>query len=384
MEQPIAPGLKMSIDRILMTADTIGGVWTYALELAEALAPYGIEVALATMGQLPDPIQKQQIRSIPNITLFESRFKLEWMERPWQDVTSAGKWLLMIEKRIRPDLVHLNGFAHGALPFRAPVLIVAHSCVYSWFHAVKGRQPPEHKWADYRSAITTGLKNVDAVTAPSRVMLETLKCLYGPFAARDPIYNARSGNHFRPGRKKKVIFAAGRIWDEAKNIGLLARIAHQLPCPVLVAGDTRHPSGGCTQMDGIRMLGKLSPPELGKQLAQSAIFVLPARYEPFGLCALEAAMAGCALVLGDIPSLREIWGDAAVFVAPEDSNHLEHVLLTLLSDESLRRRVAASCRRRAEYFSIRRMAENYLELYAGVIEQGYENHARSTVGIPPC
>ncbi len=32
---------------------------------------------------------------------------------------------------------------------------------------------------------------------------------------------------------------------------------------------------------------------------------LPARYEPFGLSVLEAALSGCALVLGDIPSLRE-------------------------------------------------------------------------------
>ena len=39
--------------RILMTADTIGGVWSYALELAQGLARHGVEVALATMGRVP-------------------------------------------------------------------------------------------------------------------------------------------------------------------------------------------------------------------------------------------------------------------------------------------------------------------------------------------
>lgn len=38
--------------RILMTADTVGGVWTYALELAQALDSRGIQIALATMGRL--------------------------------------------------------------------------------------------------------------------------------------------------------------------------------------------------------------------------------------------------------------------------------------------------------------------------------------------
>ena len=40
-----------------------------------------------------------------------------------------------------------------------------------------------------------------------------------------------------------------------------------------------------------------------------------ALYEPFGLAVLEAAQAGCALVLSDIPTFRELWDGAALFVA---------------------------------------------------------------------
>ena len=61
-------------------------------------------------------------------------------------------------------------------------------------------------------------------------------------------------------------------------------------------------------------------------IARAAIYALPAHYEPFGLSILEAAMSGCALVLGDIPSLREIWGDAAVFVHPDNRDAVARCL----------------------------------------------------------
>ena len=69
---------------------------------------------------------------------------------------------------------------------------------------------------------------------------------------------------------------------------------------------------------------------MAAHLAASAIYALPARYEPFGLSALEAGLCGCALVLGDIPSLREVWGDAAVFVDPHDAQALAKALNCLI------------------------------------------------------
>src|SRR3954464_9570067 len=103
--------------KILMTADTIGGVWTYAIDLAKALEPFGVEVALATMGDPVSPAQRRAADRCANVTLFESTYKLEWMNNPWEDVATAGCWLLDLEQHVKPDLVQLNGYAHGALPF---------------------------------------------------------------------------------------------------------------------------------------------------------------------------------------------------------------------------------------------------------------------------
>src|SRR5690606_6933433 len=111
-------------------------VWTYAVELAEALQPE-VEVVMATMG---GPLSMSHWRDIDRlgIDVHESRFKLEWMEDPWADVEEAGEWLLELVRQVQPDLVHLNNFAHGALPWPCPSLVAGHSCVYSWWRAVHG------------------------------------------------------------------------------------------------------------------------------------------------------------------------------------------------------------------------------------------------------
>src|SRR5205085_1336221 len=160
-------------ERILMTADTLGGVWTYAMELIRALAPYDVQVTLATMGAPLSPAQTREAAAPRNLELFEGRFKLEWMEDPWEEVAKAGDWLLEIEERVRPDLIHLNGYPHGALPWSAPAVVVGHSCVLSWWKAVKREEAPE-EWSRYRESVMAGLQAASLVAAPSRWMLDRL------------------------------------------------------------------------------------------------------------------------------------------------------------------------------------------------------------------
>src|SRR5438874_12758620 len=100
---------------ILMTADCVGGVWTYALEVIRALDMYGMRVALATFGRKLSPAQAREAGALSNAEVCESAFKVEWMDDPWQDVDRAADWLLELQERFRPDVVHLNHYAHGNL-----------------------------------------------------------------------------------------------------------------------------------------------------------------------------------------------------------------------------------------------------------------------------
>jgi glycosyltransferase involved in cell wall biosynthesis len=103
-------------------------------------------------------------------------------------------------------------------------------------------------------------------------------------------------------------------------------------------------------------------------MGRAGIYALPARYEPFGLSVLEAALAGCALVLGDIPSLREVWGESALYVAPDDHDALAHGLQRLIEDEALRERCAAAARARALTYTPQRMAAGYMEVYSDMLD----------------
>jgi glycogen synthase len=351
---------------ILMTADPIGGVWQYALELCRQLAKRDINVVLATMGRPLERGEFAALSDLPNVELCESAYKLEWMSEPWGDVETAGRWLLDLEARFRPSLIHLNQYSHGALPWKVPVLLVGHSCVCSWFEAVKGLAPgPE--WQSYKHTVRVGLQGADLVTAPSRSMLRSLERHYGTFAAAAPIYNGRSGARFAPGKKEPFIFTAGRLWDEAKNIGSLRSVARKIPWPIYAAGETRNPEGKRVLVDGVISLGRLDSEMLAQWFSRAAIFILPARYEPFGLAALEAALSGCALVLGDTESLREIWDDAAVFVRPDDPERIRTALVDLIDNPPVREDFSRRARRRAHCFTPERMAQAYVDIYARLL-----------------
>jgi glycogen synthase len=358
--------------KILLTTDTVGGVWTYALELARALGPRGIHVTLATMGNLLDPQQRKEVASIPGLGFHQSNFKLEWMHDPWDDVRKAGDWLLRLERSIHPDVVHLNGYAHAALPWKAPVLVVGHSCVLSWWEAVKGEPAPQ-EWERYRQEVKRGLQAADLVLAPTPAMLAALARLYGPLVKAQVVANGRDPALLAPEAKEPFIFSAGRLWDEAKNVAALEQIAPLLPWPVYLVGETRHPDHGPEtsrppedSMDSgrnVRRLGRVPADVVVSWLRRASIYALPARYEPFGLSALEAAFAGCALVLGDIPSLREVWGDAALFVPPNDTEALRETLCRLIADPAERESMAHRARERAFEYTPERMAAGYLAAY---------------------
>lgn len=345
-----------------MTADTVGGVWTFALDLARTLASQGCEVILATMGGYLRTDEARSVARIRGIHLHESSYKLEWMGNPWADVDQAGEWLLEIAAKTQPDLVHLNTFAHGVLPWRVPVLMVAHSCVLSWWQAVKGEAAPA-EWDHYASVVRRGLQAADMIVAPTQAMLDALRTHYGPLPRAQVIANGRDPEGFRESAKEPFVLAVGRLWDEAKNVQVLDQAAPAIDWPVYVAGEAHHPGGGQRLFSHLQPLGRLAADELAGWFARAAVYALPARYEPFGLSVLEAALSGCALVLGDIPSLREVWGNAALYVTPDAPEALAKAINRLAADPRLRTRLAQAARARAQQYTQAAMGAGYWQAY---------------------
>lgn len=354
--------------RVLLVVDCVGGVFSFALELSDALHAAGDDVVLAVMGAELQPAQRAQLELRPWLR-FEARpFRMMWMDDPWDDVAAAGEWLLRMCTRHRPDVVHLNDYAHVDLPWRVPVLLTLHSCVTTWFAAVHDAEPPA-AFDRYRATVRRACAAADVVVAPTRAMLREFERCNLPCPDARVVRNGIEQRGLCPAVKSDCFLSVGRVWDPAKDLARLGEAARTLPWPVLVAGPTR--IGGSSndiRIDGLRVLGELPRRAVHALLARAAVYVHPAVYEPFGLAPLEAAAAGCALVLSDLPTLRELWGGAALLVPPRDTASLSAALLRLVRDSGLRLQMAERARARACDYTASRMARGYRAAYVELLQ----------------
>jgi glycogen(starch) synthase len=355
--------------KVLMTADTVGGVWTYTIDLCKALAGYNVHFHLVTLGARMQEWQQKEVGELRNVTVYETDFQLEWMEDPWEDISNSEAYLLSLQKALKADIIHLNGYVYGSLNWEAPVLIVAHSDVYSWWRAVKKQNPPA-ECNTYFTKVRNGLLYANHIVAPSQAMMSEINLVYGLQKNHSIIYNSRSSAHLYAAEKDGTVMCMGRIWDEAKNVQLLMQASPKLDNQVKIAGDNhfQHHTLDFSESN-VRNLGKLSSLQIAKELSTASIYALPAKYEPFGLSVLEAALSGCALVLGDIPSLREIWQDHAIFVNTDDADELAGAINFLINDQNELERMALKAQNRAKQFSTQRMAVQYVNLYRQLLQE---------------
>ena len=113
------------------------------------------------------------------------------------------------------------------------------------------------------------------------------------------------------------------------------------------------------------MLGPLPEETLLEIFHESHLYICTSRYEPFGLAPLEAALCGCAILANDIPSLREVWKDGALYF--HDIPSLSRLLGTLQSDKELLTKAQARSSRQAQIYSREKMTSSYLALFRQVL-----------------
>lgn len=343
-----------------MTTDAVGGVWTYSTTLASALADAGLEICLVIMG--PAPQDKRASFRDARIQVIESGLALEWQDPQGDDVTNAKAFFAELEETLLPDVVHLNSFREATFDWMAPVLVVAHSCVNSWALACNDKEwLSEPRWQHYTHAVATALSRAQGWVSPSAAFHDAVRDLYRPSSPGTVIWNGITPPAIEAKAKRRVILAAGRMWDAAKNISLLARAASDLDWPVFVAGPTL--DAPWIDLGALTLIGELPHGDLRLRMQHAAMFVSPALYEPFGLSVLEAAAAGCALVLSDIPTFRELWDGAALFVDPADAEALHRALARLCADDQERARLQSAARKRSQRYTLAHTVEAYRSLY---------------------
>ena len=342
-----------------MTADAVGGVWQYSLDLIAALVTQDVKVLLVTQGPEPSAQQVRQLQTTPKTTWQHMDVALEWMPDGFREFPRTCRSILELEQEFQPDLIHLNGYSLAAAPWKAPVVVVAHSCVFSWWQAVHHRAPDD-SWAEYRERVTQGLKAASEIVAPSNFMRDSITFHYGIAPDRVCVIPNFSAAQLTPRSKKQpCVLAVGRMWDPAKNLQLLRTIADDLVWPLRLAGDNEAFVTG----RNISCLGRLGHSDVLSEMTAAGIFVHPAVYEPFGLAVLEAARSGCCLVLSDIPTLRELWDGAAVFLTPADARGWIEQINRLSQNREQREELAARALAAASRFRGDDVVAQYRQLY---------------------
>lgn len=369
--------------RVFMTADAVGGVWQYSLDLAQGLRAYDTETTLCIIGPRPQPNQLAAAQRIPGLKLIHLDLPLDWAAAAPADILDAATALVDAAQDDDCDVIHLNSpiFAAGSR-FPVPVVAVCHSCMATWWQAMRTR-PLSRQFRWHRDLLAQALSRVDAVVAPSKAFAAAVAQTYNLPILPTVIYNGRRPCIREPLPEGTIpegpfAFTAGRLWDQGKNLRTLDDAAARLSIPVFAAGPLKGPNKTSIKFNHLRPLGSLSDGQVAEWLAAKPIFVSTARYEPFGLAVLEAAEAACPLVLSDIPTFRELWEGAAIFIPANDHAAVAEAVEMLASDIRQRTLFASAARRRARRYTAEVMAAKVRALYGALLAKKRQ-HARSEV-----
>jgi glycosyltransferase involved in cell wall biosynthesis len=357
--------------RLLLTTDAVGGVWTYSLDLAAALAEAeDVAVTLAVLGPSPNTEQLTAGAATPGLQLIDTGLPLDWLAEDAATVRRTAEAVADIASACDTDVVQLHTPAlASAGRYPVPVISVVHSCLRTWWAAVKdGPLPSDFAWRS--DLVGEGLRRSDVVVTPTLTCGRMVKTAYALPHLPEAVHNGRKPSGVRAAAQVDAAFTAGRLWDEGKNVAAFDRAAALSKADFLAAGPLTGPDGSAARLRHARALGRLDGQALAAHLAARPVFVSPALYEPFGLSVLEAAQAGCALVLSDIPTFQELWAGAAVFVPAGDEVAIAEAVDRLIASPDFRTEMGEEARTRALAYTPELMADAMLGHYRALLGSG--------------
>jgi glycosyltransferase involved in cell wall biosynthesis len=357
---------------VLITSDTVGGVWTYTQELVTGLIHVGHRVTLVSFGKLPLPHQTAWMQTLDGLDYRPTEYRLEWMEVAEKDIEESKRYLELLIEEVQPDILHFSQYCYGNIETDIPKIVVAHSDIVSWWVAVHRCEPEDTPWMRrYRETVTNGLLGANVVSAPSQWMLDQAANYYVHPANGVVIHNGRSPEWFDSHLPKQdFVLTVGRVWDAAKQVSLL--LEREQEARVCVVGWEREPGREAAAKSlqvpsNVDLLGPKSQVELRDLYSTAAIYAATSRYEPFGLSPLEAAFSRCALVMNDNAVFHELWGDSALYFRKNDSDDLARLVTELRQDPTLRADYADRAYQRARLkFTGSQMVTEYEKLYSEI------------------
>jgi len=182
--------------------------------------------------------------------------------------------------------------------------------------------------------------------------------------------------------EKDFILYLGTL-EPRKNVETLIKAYNELPLikeefDLVIAGERGWLYSNIFKLvkklyleDKIKFLGYVSDQERVLLYNLATVFVFPSFYEGFGMPPLEAMACGTPVICSNTSSLPEVCEDAALYIDPYNLDDLKEALSKLLTDESLRKKLAGLGFEQARKFSWLDSAKKTLEVYR-IVYSGYE------------
>ncbi|MBO4598400.1 MAG: glycosyltransferase family 4 protein [Bacteroidaceae bacterium] len=187
------------------------------------------------------------------------------------------------------------------------------------------------------------------------------------------VYNATDSNLFKPTKSEadansNYVLAVSSI-DPRKNFAQLIKAFGNISnCTLKIVGahnrvfnSSAKDSNIQQNKDNIEYLGRVTDKELVELYSGAKAFIFPSLYEGFGLPPIEAMMCGCPVLVSDIPVLREICKDAAIYFNPKDAISISSAIDSiLLKEENERNEIIQKGFENAKRFSWTKSVETLI------------------------
>ncbi len=234
---------------------------------------------------------------------------------------------------------------------------------------------PEFR-ARFRAQAEDAARRADLIIAVSHFTKNQVVSLLGVEAARVRVVH--HGTRQLPvtdTSRERVILSVGAI-QKRKNIANLVAAFERVDPPwrlVLAGGAGYEASGILARIDAspardrISVLGYVSELELAAWYSKAMVFAFPSLDEGFGMPVLEAMAAGLPVLTSDGSALREIAGDAALLVDPQDADSIASGLRQLALNPAIRMELTRRGAERAREFSWERAVCQTWEVYRELV-----------------
>lgn len=343
------------------------GVPRYAVKLVEGFdavaADYpDVQLQLLTT---PEGAEDTAARSIETVTT-----------RAGGRLANAGPGRLLLEhlsaRKAHADLLHFFDTTGPVLAPRSAFVATVHDAsAYRGFRRSKNFYKHRlYPWA---------LRHAAAVIAVSQSAKDDIGSVVPVDAAK--IHVVHSGPGLSPrhasapaqDRRDRTLLYVGNIGTN-KNLPILIRAFDQLDpglgARLAIAGrpgdgfdDVTAAIAGSGARDRIELKTTASDDDIERLYASSAALVLPSTYEGFGFTPLEAMARGCPVIESDIPALREVSGDGALLVQPNDQAGWRDAMQRILTEPELAAELQACGAETVSRYSWEATARGVLEVF---------------------